>query len=113
MDVLGEIPEKFLDPISSDLINDPVKLPTSGIIMDRKIIKQHLLNDEHDPFNRAPLKYKDLIDVPEFKKEIESWIKGKMQENKKRKLNSEIKPMDIEEEKIPEEDPNLNFILKN
>jgi len=109
MDVLGEIPDKFLDPISFDLINDPVKLPSSGMIMDRKVIKQHLLNDEHDPFNRAPLKYNDLVDAPEFKKEIEMWIKEKMQANKKKKKI--INNMEIEEEKVPEEEASLDPVL--
>lgn len=113
MDVLGDIPEKFLDPISFDLINDPVKLPASGVIMDRKIIKQHLLNDEHDPFNRSPLKFKDLVEVPEFKKEIEKWVKEKMQANKMKKKGSEIESkMEIEEEKIPDENSNFDPILR-
>lgn len=113
MDVLGDIPENFLDPISFDLINDPVKLPSSGIIMDRKVIKQHLLNDEHDPFNRSPLKFNQLIEVPEFKKEIENWVKERMQMNKKKKINSEKQSMiEMEEEKIPDEEPNFDPILK-
>ena len=115
MDVLGEIPDNFLDPISFDLIKDPVKLPSSGQILDRKTIKQHLLNDEHDPFNRAPLKYIDLIEVPEFKKEIEDWVKERMQMNKKKKkiLDGGDTSMEIEEEKIPEEEANLDPVLKN
>lgn len=113
MDVLGDIPEKFLDPISFDLINDPVKLPSSGVIMDRKIIKQHLLNDEHDPFNRSPLKFHDLLEVPEFKKEIENWVKEKMQANKLKKKGSEVESkMETEEEKIPEENNNFDPILR-
>ena len=111
MDVLGEIPEKFCDPISTDLMNDPVKLPSSGQILDRKTIKQHLLNDEHDPFNRAPLKYKDLIELPEFKKEIEDWVKEKLEINKKMKKEKSKNKMEIEEEKIPDEDANLDPIL--
>mmetsp|Transcript_276 Transcript_276/g.258 ORF Transcript_276/g.258 Transcript_276/m.258 type:complete len:114 (-) Transcript_276:190-531(-) len=71
---LGEIPDEFLDPISCDLMKDPVLLPASGNIMERSTIKQHLLNDEHDPFNRAPLKATDLVEQPELKKKIETWI---------------------------------------
>lgn len=36
-------------------MRDPVRLPTSGVVMDRASIARHLLNDETDPFNRAPL----------------------------------------------------------
>lgn len=46
---------------------DPVKLPTSGISMDRSSIKRMLLNDEWDPINRKPLKMTDLSDDIELK----------------------------------------------
>lgn len=35
-----------------ELMSDPVKLPTSGHIMDRKHIERHLMTEEFDPFNR-------------------------------------------------------------
>ena len=38
--------------------------------MDRATIKMSLLDKEEDPYNRQPLKEKDLIDLPELKKEI-------------------------------------------
>ena len=112
MDVLGEIPIEFQDPISYDLMTDPVKLP-SGTIMDRKIIKQILLNHEQDPFNRSPLKYENLIEVPDFKTKIENWVKERMQANKqKQKINETKIMMQIEEEeKIPEEDSSLGLLL--
>ncbi len=47
MDELTEdAPEEFLDPLLSTLMKDPVRLPTSGNIVDRSTITQHLLNDE-------------------------------------------------------------------
>jgi ubiquitin conjugation factor E4 B len=46
----------------------------SGNIMDRASIEQHLLNNETDPFNRAPLKAEDLIPQPELQARIEAWI---------------------------------------
>lgn len=44
------------------LMSDPVRLPPSGTVMDRKIILRHLLNSHTDPFNRAELKESDLVD---------------------------------------------------
>jgi hypothetical protein len=38
-----------------ELMEDPVLLPTSGNIMDRKHISRHLLSTPNDPFNRQPL----------------------------------------------------------
>ncbi|PRD28683.1 UNVERIFIED_CONTAM: Ubiquitin conjugation factor E4 A [Trichonephila clavipes] len=36
-------PEEFLDPIMSTFMNDPVKLPSSGVTVDRATIARHLL----------------------------------------------------------------------
>ena len=45
-------------------------MPTSGKIADRVYIHKHLLIDERDPFNRAPLKYSEVIEEKELKNEI-------------------------------------------
>jgi ubiquitin conjugation factor E4 B len=52
---MGEAPEEFLDPIFFSLMEDPVLLPTSSVIVDRSTIRAHLLGDTRDPFNRMPL----------------------------------------------------------
>ena len=51
-------------------MTDPVKLPSSGIIVDRLTIKKHLANDKTDPFNRKPLEEIELIEMPELKLKI-------------------------------------------
>jgi hypothetical protein len=38
-----------------ELMDDPVLLPTSGKVMDRKHITRHLLSTPNDPFNRQTL----------------------------------------------------------
>ena len=40
-------------------------------------MKRHLLNDETDPFNRAPLKFGDLKVDENIKRRIEIWIEQK------------------------------------
>ena len=50
-----DAPDEYLDPLMATLMDDPVKLPSSKTIIDRLTIKRHLMNDPHDPFNRAPL----------------------------------------------------------
>ncbi|KAI8978027.1 ubiquitin elongating factor core-domain-containing protein [Pilobolus umbonatus] len=52
---LGEVPDEYLDPIFFTLMEDPVLLPTSGVIVDRSTIRAHLLGDTRDPFNRKAL----------------------------------------------------------
>jgi ubiquitin conjugation factor E4 B len=75
--LVGDAPEEFLDPILNTLLRDPVRLPTSGSIVDRSTIAQHLLNDETDPFNRQPLKLSMVEPLPELKERIEAWIAEK------------------------------------
>ena len=42
-------------------MEDPVKLPSSGVVVDRVTIKSHLLLKANDPYNRTPLKIEDVI----------------------------------------------------
>ena len=72
----------------STLMKDPVELP-SGNIVDKVYIYKHLLNDEIDPFTRAPLKNSELKELKELKDEIEVWKKKRMEELKG--ANKEVK----------------------
>ena len=49
-----------------ELMEDPVLLPTSGNVMDRKHITRHLLSTPNDPFNRQPLTEEMLKPGEEF-----------------------------------------------
>ncbi|RQX72874.1 U-box domain-containing protein [Toxoplasma gondii CAST] len=71
---LDAFPAEYLDPIMADVMTDPVKLPTSNNIMDRKHIERHLMSDPSDPFNRMPLTKDELIPLPELRKEIMDFI---------------------------------------
>ena len=75
--LFSDAPDHFLDPIMSHLMRDPVKLPSSGQIVDRQTIARHLLSDQNDPFNRAPLSLDKVIPQPELKAEIEQWMQSK------------------------------------
>ena len=48
----AEAPEEFFDPIMSEIMSDPVTLP-SGVSMDRENILRHLMSDPTDPFSRS------------------------------------------------------------
>ena len=41
--LFADAPDEFIDPLTFTLMDDPVTLPTSGIIMDRATIARHLL----------------------------------------------------------------------
>lgn len=49
------------DPLMATLMRDPVTLPSSKAVVDRATIKAHLLSDNKDPFNRAPLSMEEVI----------------------------------------------------
>jgi ubiquitin conjugation factor E4 B len=70
---LGDLPEEFLDPITYTLMEDPVLLPTSKVIIDRSTIERHLLNDQTDPFNRSYLTHEMLQEATEIKQRIQQW----------------------------------------
>mmetsp|Transcript_42583 Transcript_42583/g.95809 ORF Transcript_42583/g.95809 Transcript_42583/m.95809 type:complete len:192 (-) Transcript_42583:97-672(-) len=65
-----EIPDEYLDPIMAEIMSDPVLLPTSKNIMDRKVIERQIMSTDEDPFNRQPLKKSDLIPQDDLRKEI-------------------------------------------
>lgn len=87
-------------------MKDPVQLPSSGHVVDRVYIHKALLNDERDPFNRDPLKYKDVIERKDLKQEIEDWKRKRMQELKG--ANKEIKYGKITVNKKEEEENVFN-----
>jgi len=70
---LGDVPDEFLDPITYTLMDDPVLLPTSKVIIDRSTIERHLLNDQTDPFNRSYLTHDMLEEAVEIKEKIRQW----------------------------------------
>merc|ERR1712072_129971 len=74
-EMLGEIPDEFLDPILSTLMEDPVTLPSSKVVLDRSTIQRHLLSDQTDPSNRSKLTPDMLVPELELKSKIEQWLK--------------------------------------
>lgn len=75
-------PADFLDPILDKLMLDPVFLPSSGVIVDRSTISQHLLNNETDPFNRKPLTLNMVQSCDELRQRISNWMSEQLAKNK-------------------------------
>ena len=69
-----DIPDDFLDPITGQIMKDPVRLPISGKIVNRITIIKHLLNDTTDPFNRQPLTKEEVIEMPELKQQVKEFL---------------------------------------
>ena len=86
---LGEPPDEFVDPLLATIMEDPVILPMSRTVIDRSTIRQHLLSDPVDPFNRAPLKIEDVIPDTELKARIQEWKDSARRDAKARKEHEE------------------------
>lgn len=78
--LLVDAPDDFLDPLMCTFMKDPVLLPTSGTIIDRATITQHLLNDPHDPFNRKELSSDMIQPAVELKERMQKWLVEKREE---------------------------------
>ena len=55
-----ELDETKLDAITSELLYDPVTLPTSKMIVNRDTIKLHLYENDYDPFTRIKFTESDI-----------------------------------------------------
>ncbi|KAJ3156245.1 hypothetical protein HDU86_004009 [Geranomyces michiganensis] len=91
-ELLGDVPPDFEDPIMATLMEDPVILPSSGTSIDRSTIKELLLSDPHDPFNRQPLKIEDVVPNDDLRIRIEEWKRSKL---RKQDDDGSAAPMDI------------------
>merc|ERR1712222_275616 len=68
-----DIPDNYLDPIMSEIMEDPVLLPTSKTIMDRKVIERHIMSCDDDPFSRKQLSVNDLVPQTELRAQIHAF----------------------------------------
>lgn len=59
----AEAPEEFMDPIMSEIMINPVTLP-SGINIDLETIRHHMMTDSTDPFNRYACRFGPLAGAP-------------------------------------------------
>jgi len=75
----NDAPDEFLDPLMCIFMKDPVVLPTSGTIVDRATITQHLLNEQNDPFNRKELTVDMIQPASELKERMDKWLTEKRQ----------------------------------
>jgi len=68
-----EDPEEFLDPFLKTLMRDPVRLTTSGGILDRSVAVQCILRGGRDPFNGSRISTECLVPQPELAERIRDW----------------------------------------
>lgn len=67
------IPEEFVDPLTCNLIRNPVRLLTSKITVDRSTYDMLMMNGGIDPFNRIPLTEDMVVEDVELKRKIDEY----------------------------------------
>lgn len=77
---LKDVPPEFIDPLTGEIMRDPVLLPSSQMILDRETIIKHLMTDKTDPFNRKKLTKDMLIPDAKLKEVIDIFIELKREE---------------------------------
>ena len=79
-------PKEFYDPIMFSVIQTPIYLPDSKMVVEKNIIEEYLLTSNEDPFTRSPLTQKTLLEYNQ-----QNDIICKQQEFLQRKKEFEIK----------------------
>ena len=57
--IYEKLPDKFMDPLTFTVIDEPIMVQPNTI-MDRGVIYKHLMDNSFNPFNRDPLTIKTL-----------------------------------------------------
>lgn len=68
-----EPPDEFLDPITAVMMRDPVKLPDSGMVLDRQTVVRHLVSSDTDPFTRTKLEMGMVAAEVQLRSRIQEW----------------------------------------
>jgi hypothetical protein len=68
-----EPPDEFLDPITAVMMRDPVKLPDSGMVLDRQTVVRHLVSSDTDPFTRTKLEMGMVATEVQLRRRIQEW----------------------------------------
>ena len=72
----GSAPDEFVDPITGELMSDPVRLPASGQIVDSSSLARALMSKAVDPFSNTPLRMEEAESLPELAGRIREWREG-------------------------------------
>lgn len=102
---MEETPDEFLDPLTAEIMEDPVLLPSSKTIIDYSTIKQHLLTVQQDPFNRSPLTIDQVVRDDKLRGEIEAFREQRRQDRLNRlqaARHAEQAQSEQADEKLPE-----------
>jgi len=82
-----DIPKHYFDPITYELMYDPVVLP-SGHTVDNATISRHMTAHSTDPFTGLPLHQKEVVPNQTLKRQIESYITARKRKRQTFQINT-------------------------
>ena len=67
------VPDCYCDPISYEIMNDPVLITVSGHTYEREFIKQYIEQNKKDPITQQSVELKDIVANRALKDSIDIW----------------------------------------
>merc|ERR1712130_165520 len=67
-------PNCYIDPITYEIMTEPVTSKTSGRTYDKSMIIEHIQSYGTDPFNQQPMSKGDLFININMKRAIDRWL---------------------------------------
>ncbi|XP_071552338.1 uncharacterized protein [Panulirus ornatus] len=68
-----ECPERFMDSVTQTVMEAPVMLASSNMVVDESTLMHLLLVSPKDPFTRQPLDQGSYTRLPDLRAEIDAW----------------------------------------
>jgi len=76
VDAAVKHPEHLLDPLTMELMEEPVLSLSSKKVFDKKVITKYIQEHGHDPFTLQPISEKDLVPMDNLIDAIQEYKKG-------------------------------------
>ncbi|CEL98523.1 unnamed protein product [Vitrella brassicaformis CCMP3155] len=68
-----DAPDEFLDALTSRVMGNPRRLPSSNIVDESSVLRLLAENNPRDPFSGLPLTPQDIGSVPELEDRLAAW----------------------------------------
>ena len=86
----ASVPKQYLDPISYELMTDPVMVTVSGYSYQRSVIEKHIANYKNDPFSRQYVSSQHLVENRALKECIAEYVKAEKARNGNNQSQEEL-----------------------
>ncbi|EJW03887.1 hypothetical protein EDEG_01824 [Edhazardia aedis USNM 41457] len=81
LDILKEIPDDYFDPLTCEIMKNPVRLLTSNKVVDKSTFDMIMIGDCIDPFNRESIDETKIVYETKLKEQINEYIRQNLNKN--------------------------------